>query len=138
MFKCFFDILVHIVSGYLSGTEEILEFNVKIQTGLKCNFKSVLRFFYRLYSKSFWLDTGAPTPIQQYKYTSGYNTVVLQLSSVLNKKNPNPTNRTSEQRENLLNDIDHSNYAQNFKQNMQQIYLIKAPQGKSLKDLRII
>ena len=46
--------------------------------------------------------------------------VALQLFSVLNSKNPNLTNHSFEQREVLLNHIDHSIDAQIFKyQNMQ-------------------
>ena len=51
---------------------------------------------------------------------------------MLNKKNPSPTNHDFEQREVLLNNIDHFIDARNFRcQNMQYIYLIKAPHGKN-------
>ena len=47
--------------------------------------------------------------------------VLLQLSSVLDKKNPDPTILAFEQREVLLNNIDHSVDARNSKyQNMQK------------------
>ena len=46
-----------------------------------------------------------------------------------NEKNLGPKNNTFEQREVLLNNIDHSMDAQNFKyQNIQQIYLMKVSQ----------
>ena len=51
-----------------------------------------------------------------------------------NEKNLGPKNNTFEQREVLLNNIDHSMDAQNFKyQNIQQIYLMKVLQEDILK-----
>ena len=45
---------------------------------------------------------------------------------MLNKKNSGPTNHVFEQREVLLNKMDHSTDPKNFKyQNMEQMYLIK-------------
>ena len=58
-----------------------------------------------------------------------------------NEKNLGPTNNTFEQREVLLNNIDHSVDVQNFRyQNIQQIYLMKVSQEdifevKCYKDL---
>ena len=46
-----------------------------------------------------------------------------------NEKNLGPKNNTFEQREVLLNNIDHSMDVQNFRyQNIQQIYLMKVSQ----------
>ena len=58
-----------------------------------------------------------------------------------NQKNLGPKNNTFEQREVLLNNIDHSMDAQNFRyQNIQQIHLMKVSQEdifevKCYKDL---
>ena len=58
-----------------------------------------------------------------------------------NEKNLGPKNNTFEQREVLLNNIDHSMDVQNFRyQNIQQIYLMKVSQEaifevKCYKDL---